>query len=107
MSGLPGAVQTAHGEKASNLLSLPPKSKSPNRAPSRRLSSVVDVANDERPGRSTKNLSNASRVHERALKEIQPTQLGEWKELLPDAQHEKISPRYSIWCLIHILGFVF
>lgn len=95
MSGLPGAVQTAHGEKASNLLSLPPKSKSPNRAPSRRLSSVVDAANDERPGRSTKNLSNASRVHERALKEIQPTQLGEWKELLPDAQHEKISPSAS------------
>ncbi|GMJ08319.1 NPK1-related protein kinase 3 [Hibiscus trionum] len=65
---LPTSVGTANGE---NILSLPPKSRSPKRLPSRRLSAVAD---------------------DRTLQEIQPT-VGEWKGL--NAQQEIISPSMS------------
>ncbi|XP_041001034.1 mitogen-activated protein kinase kinase kinase NPK1 [Juglans microcarpa x Juglans regia] len=91
----PGAVQMANGEIALNMLTLPPKSRSPNWAPSRRLSSVVDATNDTRLGSQTKNKLNASRVHDRALQEIQTPQPSERKELLLDAQQESIIQSFS------------
>jgi hypothetical protein len=84
-AGPPSVVQMANGERVLN------------QAPSRRLSAVVDAANGAGHGSHTKNLSNASGVHDRALQEIQPPQAREWKELL-DAQQESFRPRFSICC---------
>lgn len=97
-AGHPVAVQMANSEKVLNVSSLPPKSRSPNRAPSRRFSAVVDAVNGAGHGSHNKNLSNASGVHDRALQEIQPPQASEWKELRLDAQQESFSQRFSICC---------
>ncbi|XP_075653035.1 mitogen-activated protein kinase kinase kinase NPK1 isoform X2 [Castanea sativa] len=93
-AGLPGAVQMAQSENALNILNLPPKSRSPNRTPTRRLS-VVHSTHNARPGNHAKNQSNASGLHDRALQEIQPPQQSEWKELLLDAQQESFNPSDS------------
>ncbi|KAE8076995.1 hypothetical protein FH972_015606 [Carpinus fangiana] len=93
-AGPPGAVQLPNGEKVLNNSSLPPKSRSPNRAPSRRLS-AVDAANGVGHESHTKNLSNASGVHHRALQEIQPPQASEWKGGFLDAQQESFGPSTS------------
>ncbi|XP_023911894.1 mitogen-activated protein kinase kinase kinase NPK1 [Quercus suber] len=93
-AGPPGAVQMAQSENALNILNLPPKSRSPNRTPTRRLS-VVHSTNNARPGNHAKNESNASGLHDRALQEIQPPQQSEWKELLLDAQKESFNPSDS------------
>lgn len=96
-AGPPSVVQMANSERVLNISSLPPKSRSPNQAPSRRLSAVVDAANGAGHGSHTKNLSNASGVHDRALQEIQTPQAREWKELL-DGQQGSFRPRFSICC---------
>ncbi|KAM3707387.1 hypothetical protein ACB098_02G022900 [Castanea mollissima] len=93
-AGLPGAVQMAQSENALNILNLPPKSRSPNRTPTRRLS-VVHSTHNAIPGNHAKNQSNASGLHDRALQEIQPPQQSEWKELLLDAQQESFNPSDS------------
>lgn len=82
---LPTSVGTANGE---TILSLPPKSRSPKRLPSRRLSAVADAANMA-SSRSRKNhLSNTAVVHDRTLQEIQPPSVEEWKG------QDIISPRF-------------
>ncbi|XP_030923637.1 mitogen-activated protein kinase kinase kinase NPK1 isoform X1 [Quercus lobata] len=93
-AGPPGAVQMAQSENALNILNLPPKSRSPNRTPTRRLS-VVHSTNNARPGNHAKNESNASGLHDRALQEIQPPQQSEWKGLLLDSQQESFNPSDS------------
>ncbi|KAG2727463.1 hypothetical protein I3760_01G158700 [Carya illinoinensis] len=45
-TSLPGVVQTAHGENALTILALPPKSRSPNQAPRRRLPSMLPTIQD-------------------------------------------------------------
>ncbi|KAE8685580.1 Mitogen-activated protein kinase kinase kinase NPK1 [Hibiscus syriacus] len=86
---LPTFVGTANSE---NILSLPPKSRSPKRLPSRRLSAVADAANIVSPKGHKNHLSNTAGVHDRTLQEIQPP-LREWKGL--NAQQETISPSLS------------
>ncbi|XP_022762027.1 mitogen-activated protein kinase kinase kinase NPK1-like [Durio zibethinus] len=88
--GLPTPVGTANGE---NILSLPPKNRSPKRLPSRRLSAVADAAKVASPKSHTNHLSKTAVVHDRTLQEIQPPSVGEWKGL--NAQPETISPSTS------------
>ncbi|KAH1091391.1 hypothetical protein J1N35_018648 [Gossypium stocksii] len=73
---LPTSVGTANGE---NILSLPPKSRSPKRLPSRRLSAVADAANMVSSKSRMNHLSNTAVVHDRTLQEIQPPSVEEWK----------------------------
>ncbi|XP_015888023.1 mitogen-activated protein kinase kinase kinase NPK1 isoform X2 [Ziziphus jujuba] len=82
---------------ASNNWNLPPKSRSPNQAPRRRLSAMVDAAKTASHGTvsHSKIVSNASIVHSRALQEIQPPQASEWKGLPLDAQEGSFSPSAS------------
>lgn len=87
-TGLSNAFGTATGE---NL--LPPKSKSPNRLPSRRFSSALGAANNASPG--GRRASNAASMHSRALQEIQSPQINESKELVLDSQQEASSPSLS------------
>ncbi|XVF28909.1 hypothetical protein REPUB_Repub15cG0073300 [Reevesia pubescens] len=88
--GLPTPVGTANGE---NILSLPPKSRSPKRLPSRRLSAVAVAANIASPKSHTNHLSKNVIVHDRTLQEIQPPSVGEWKGL--NAQQETVSVSMS------------
>ncbi|XP_040933629.1 mitogen-activated protein kinase kinase kinase NPK1 isoform X2 [Gossypium hirsutum] len=73
---LPTSVGTANGE---NILSLPPKSRSPKRLPSRRLSAVADAANMVSSKSRMNHFSNTAVVHDRTLQEIQPLSVEEWK----------------------------
>ncbi|TYJ17584.1 hypothetical protein E1A91_A09G061500v1 [Gossypium mustelinum] len=73
---LPTSVGTANGE---NILSLPPKSRSPKRLPSRRLSAVADAANIVSSKSRMNHFSNTAVVHDRTLQEIQPLSVEEWK----------------------------
>ncbi|XVE81555.1 hypothetical protein DITRI_Ditri15bG0074200 [Diplodiscus trichospermus] len=85
----PNPVGIANGE---NILSLPPKSRSPKRLPSRRLSAIADAANIASPKSHTNHLSKTD-VHKRTLREIQPPSVGEGKGL--NSQQETISPSTS------------
>ena len=87
------------GENDPCNLNLPPKSRSPSRFHSRRFSAMVDAVKTASPGTKshTKNASNASGVHIRALQEIQPPQLSAWKE--PDAGEGSFSQRYNVMLL--------
>ena len=93
-AGPPSAVGTVHDENVTNFLNLPPKSKSPNRTPTRRLSAAVDAAYTSNSANHTKRGSNVGTISDRTLKEIQSPQLGEWKELLLDTQQEPVSLRF-------------
>ncbi|KAJ6903427.1 mitogen-activated protein kinase kinase kinase NPK1-like isoform X4 [Populus alba x Populus x berolinensis] len=93
--GAPTAVGTENSENPTHLPSLPPKSRSPKRLPSRRLSAVVDAPSIASPGRQTNHVANESSIHNRALQEIQPPQLSEWKEFLHDGQQETLTSSTS------------
>lgn len=95
-AGPPCAIGNANCDHVSNNLHLPPKSKSPSRAPSRRFSAIIGTANVSRYGKHTQNVSNASGMHSHILQEIQPPQLSEQKRPLHDAQKESISPRFVV-----------
>ncbi|XP_050372335.1 mitogen-activated protein kinase kinase kinase NPK1 [Argentina anserina] len=94
-AGTPGAIGNANSDHASNILHLPPKSKSPSRAPSRRFSSIVGSINGSRFGKHTLNVSNASGVHNHILQEIQPPQPSERKGSIADAQKESFNASAS------------
>ncbi|XP_061985698.1 mitogen-activated protein kinase kinase kinase NPK1-like isoform X2 [Populus nigra] len=93
--GAPTAVGTENSENPTHLPSLPSKSRSPKRLPSRRLSAVVDAPSIASPGRQTNHVANESSIHNRALQEIQPPQLSEWKEFLHDGQQETLTSSTS------------
>lgn len=72
---------------------LPPKSKSPNRLPSRRFSTALGAGINASPGE--RRASNAASMHNRALQEIQSPKINESKVLVLDSQQEASSPSLS------------
>ncbi|EEF45362.1 mitogen activated protein kinase kinase kinase 3, mapkkk3, mekk3, putative [Ricinus communis] len=93
-AGLASAVGSTNTENITNLPTLPPKSRSPKRLPSRRFS-IIEAANTASTRSSNKQILNDSSIHDRALQEIQPPQVNEWKGMLLDAQKEAITPSAS------------
>ncbi|KAK3189994.1 hypothetical protein Dsin_029555 [Dipteronia sinensis] len=91
-TGQRSTVGISNGE---NFVNLPPKSKSPKRLPSRRLSAAIGTANTASPGSKMCHVSNVKGMQDRALQEIQPPQLNEWKEVPHDAQKETFSSSMS------------
>ncbi|XP_044498627.1 mitogen-activated protein kinase kinase kinase NPK1-like [Mangifera indica] len=87
----PITVGISNGE---NCLNLPPKSGSPKQLPSRRLSAAVFTANTSSPGSKMDPVSKLNNMQNRALQEIPPPQLNEWKELL-NPQKDTIRPSMS------------
>ncbi|CAI0466246.1 unnamed protein product [Linum tenue] len=85
--------------RSSSISLLPPKSKSPKQLPpSRRLSSViVDAPTSSSPGMRASYRANENvTIHSRALQEIQPPQISEWKNgILNGEQQEPITPSAS------------
>ncbi|KAJ9182070.1 hypothetical protein P3X46_006102 [Hevea brasiliensis] len=90
----PSTVGTANNENITNFPNLPPKSRSPKRLPSRRLS-ALDAINSVSPGSANNKVSTGSSIQKRALQEIQQPQVNESKDLLLDAQQETITPSAS------------
>ncbi|GAB4851122.1 Mitogen-activated protein kinase kinase kinase npk1 [Ancistrocladus abbreviatus] len=90
----PSGFGAVDGDNVAN--NLRSKSKSPSRAPSRRLSTAVDAARTASPGGHSKRISDVDGASKQTLKEIQPPQLPEWKELL-EVQQQTISssPSFS------------
>ncbi|XP_057956768.1 mitogen-activated protein kinase kinase kinase NPK1 [Malania oleifera] len=88
-----GAI--ANDENVPDILNLPPKSRSPNRVPGRRLSAAVDAANVASPGRYAKRMSTVGTVSNQSSQEIRSPLPGEWKGILVDAQQETITPSES------------
>ncbi|KAM7257751.1 hypothetical protein ACFE04_013492 [Oxalis oulophora] len=83
----PTALGVSNGENSSN---LPPKSKSPKRALSRRYSTAVDATYTSSPNGKQASTSRFSSVHNRPLQENQPPQPSERKGVI-DTQKEAIS----------------
>lgn len=96
-AGPPSAIGIANSENLSNLC---PKSRLPNRVPSRRLSAAIDAVDSAGHLSHYMRASNINGLHDRALQEIQPPQHGEWKELLLGEQQAIIHPRCVNWCLM-------
>ncbi|XP_057489139.1 mitogen-activated protein kinase kinase kinase NPK1-like [Actinidia eriantha] len=93
----PSADWTENKENFTNNLNLPPKSKSPKRVPSRRLSSAVDVAYTASSVTHAKRVSNIGPESVQILPEVQSPKPSEWKEILLEAQQEPVSPRASFF----------
>ncbi|GFZ08831.1 NPK1-related protein kinase 2 [Actinidia rufa] len=94
-SGSPSPFGIENKENMVNNLNLPPKSRSPKRLPSRRLSAAVDVANTASCGTHSQRVSNIGTVLNQTPQEVLPSEPSEWKEVLLDAPQELISPSAS------------
>ncbi|XP_057466579.1 mitogen-activated protein kinase kinase kinase NPK1-like isoform X3 [Actinidia eriantha] len=94
-SGSPSPFGIENKENMVNNLNLPPKSRSPKRLPSRRLSAAVDVANTASCGTHSQRVSNIGTVLNQTPQEVMPSEPSEWKEVLLDAPQELISPSAS------------
>ncbi|XAR57224.1 Mitogen-activated protein kinase kinase kinase [Bertholletia excelsa] len=93
-AGPPNAAGTENKENCANNSNLPPKSKSPKRMPSRRLSAALDIAYNARSGTHSQTVSNVGAESDQTVVEEQPSKPREWKELI-DAQQELTSPSAS------------
>ncbi|XP_059649988.1 mitogen-activated protein kinase kinase kinase NPK1 isoform X2 [Cornus florida] len=94
-SGPSSADGNENKENFTNNLHLPPKSRSPKRLPSRRLSAAVDFVYSTSPGSHSKRVSNVGGVNDQIPQEVQSPQRSEWKEILLDGQQEPVSPSAS------------
>ncbi|CAK9173651.1 unnamed protein product [Ilex paraguariensis] len=94
-AGPSSPVGTANKENLPNNLNLPPKSRSPNRVPNRRLSAAVDLAYTASSGSHPKRLSNMGGLNHQNTQDIQSSQPSEWKDDLLDSQPDPISPSSS------------
>ncbi|XP_073156881.1 mitogen-activated protein kinase kinase kinase NPK1-like [Henckelia pumila] len=83
VAGPPSPVGVGNKENVSNNYNLPPKSRSPSRFGSRRLSTAIDVECSSSPGSCSRRVSNVVDVNFQASQDI--------KELL-DSQREPLSP---------------
>ncbi|GFZ22064.1 NPK1-related protein kinase 3 [Actinidia rufa] len=93
--GSPSPFGIENKENVANNLNLPPKSKSPKRLPSRRLSAAVNVAYTASCGTHSQRVSHIGTVPNQTPQEVLPSEPSEWKEVLLDAPQELISPRAS------------
>ncbi|XP_057485670.1 mitogen-activated protein kinase kinase kinase NPK1-like [Actinidia eriantha] len=93
--GSPSPFGIENKENMENNLNLPPKSKSPKRLPSRRLSAAVNVAYTASCETHSQRVSNIGTVLNQTLQEVLPSEPSEWKEVLLDAPQELISPSAS------------
>ncbi|XP_028119373.1 mitogen-activated protein kinase kinase kinase NPK1-like isoform X1 [Camellia sinensis] len=94
-AGSPSPVGIENKENLGSNLNLPPKSRSPKRLPSRRLSAAVDVAYTATSGTHSQRVSIIGAKSDQTLPHVHPSKPSEWKELPVDAPRELISPSAS------------
>uniref|UniRef100_A0A161ZMJ9 mitogen-activated protein kinase kinase kinase n=1 Tax=Daucus carota subsp. sativus TaxID=79200 RepID=A0A161ZMJ9_DAUCS len=81
------AVRTENKENLAYNCNLPPKSRSPNRAPSRRFSAAVDVAYTASPENRSKHVSVGSSSHQAVQEPKSPP----YEEMKVDPNQEPVS----------------
>ncbi|KAL4376883.1 hypothetical protein GQ457_02G036040 [Hibiscus cannabinus] len=85
-------------ETPPNYLKLPPKSRSPSRAPVGTPSSTADAISTGSPGsNNSRRLSNVDNASEQTPQENSSPRHGDWKGLLVDGHAEPSSPRQRKW----------
>lgn len=84
------AVGTENKENLAYNCNLPPKSRSPNRVPSKRFSAAVDVAYTASPENRSKHVSDGSSSHQ-VMQEPKSPPYGELKEV---RNQEPVSLRF-------------
>ncbi|KAI3469540.1 hypothetical protein Pfo_026203 [Paulownia fortunei] len=84
VAGPPSPVGIGNKENVSSNCNLPPKSRSPNKVGSRRLSTAIDVEYSSSPGSCSRRVSNIGDVDLRASEDV--------KELPLDYQREPLTP---------------
>ncbi|KAL6503445.1 hypothetical protein OROGR_025368 [Orobanche gracilis] len=87
VAGSPSSVGNLDKENVSNNCNLPPKSRSPCRAASRRLSTAVDIDYSSSPRRCSKRISNIGDVNLQASHDV--------NDLLIDSQGEPLATRFT------------
>ncbi|KAK4273465.1 hypothetical protein QN277_021859 [Acacia crassicarpa] len=89
----PSAVEKTNDETTSKFLKLPPKSRSPSRAPIGTPSKAVD--HTESPGSTGRSSPNVGNAPDHNSRNIPSPPIDEWKGLLVDSQQEPCSPSLS------------
>ncbi|KAM3265637.1 mitogen-activated protein kinase kinase kinase NPK1 [Capsicum annuum] len=94
VSSSPNPAGIGNKENFPSNLNLPPKSKSPNRFLSRRLSTATEGASSPSPVTHSKRISNIGGLSNEAIQELQSPRNNEWKDLL-GSQREAVNSSFS------------
>lgn len=96
-------AESSHDETLPNYLKLPPKSRSPSRAPVGTPSAVTDSVNTGSPGSDTRRVPNVGNANDQSSEENSSPQNNDRKGLVVDDQPESSSPRLVL--LVASLSF--
>ncbi|OAY42275.1 mitogen-activated protein kinase kinase kinase NPK1 [Manihot esculenta] len=88
-------AESSHDETLPNYLKLPPKSRSPSRAPVGTPSAVTDSVNTGSPGSDTRRVPNVGNANDQSSEENSSPQNNDRKGLVVDDQPESSSPSMS------------
>ncbi|NP_001312547.1 mitogen-activated protein kinase kinase kinase NPK1 [Nicotiana tabacum] len=94
VSSTPSPVGTGNKENVPSNINLPPKSRSPKRMLSRRLSTAIEGACAPSPVTHSKRISNIGGLNGEAIQEAQLPRHNEWKDLL-GSQREAVNSSFS------------
>ncbi|XP_052193593.1 mitogen-activated protein kinase kinase kinase NPK1-like [Diospyros lotus] len=91
----PSLVDTACEESSPNYLKLPPKSRSPSRAPIGTPSAAIDGTSNASPGISSRRISDVGCENNQSLQDTLSPQLNDRKGALSDGDQQPSSPSFS------------
>ncbi|XP_052188158.1 LOW QUALITY PROTEIN: mitogen-activated protein kinase kinase kinase NPK1-like [Diospyros lotus] len=94
-AGSPIGFGTENKENFASNLNLPPKSRSPKRMPSRRLSAAIGVAYTAGSANHCQDVSNNGAENVQTFSQVLPCRPSEWEEGILDPQQELISSSAS------------
>ncbi len=86
-------MESSHDETPPNYLKLPPKSRSPSRAPLGTPSAATDAVSTGSPGTNTRRVSNVGNASDQSSQDNSSPQYNDQKVLVVDDQPEASSPR--------------
>ncbi|KAF2307228.1 hypothetical protein GH714_025595 [Hevea brasiliensis] len=92
-AGSPSFTGSSHNETLPNYLKLPPKSRSPSRAPVGTPSAVTNAVSAGSPGSNTRHVSNVGNANDQSSEDSSSPQNNDRKGLVVDDQPESSSPR--------------
>ena len=91
----PSVAECTQDENVINYLKLPPKSRSPSRAPIGTPSAAVDSTSTASPGSCGRRMSNVGNAGDQTAQDTPSPPHNDWKGLLVDSQQEPNSPRLA------------
>ncbi|XP_021674011.2 mitogen-activated protein kinase kinase kinase NPK1 isoform X2 [Hevea brasiliensis] len=91
-AGSPSFAGSSHNETLPNYLKLPPKSRSPSRAPVGTPSAATNAVSAGSPGSNTRRVSNVGNANDQSSEDSSSPQNNDRKGLVVDDQPESSSP---------------